>query len=153
MSTNPDTPLWRPEDVLRWSGLAAVGAVMTVTGWYLSAGEVSYRHQTGAIDLAISGCVVAAAAHVVWLMRGRRAIGERRRRVLGEPVSAPLATSVFAQWPYEGRRPRSAVIVGGDGLRHFHRSDCPLAADRSWPSRPVADQEAAGRTACGVCHP
>ncbi len=145
--SRPAPPLWRPEDVLRSMALITAGFVMCAVGWYLASGETNYRHQIGPANLALGGLIVAGIGHVVWAMRGRRAIAERRRRLLGEPALVPLASNVS----YE--RTQSSVIVAGEGMRHYHRSDCPLAVRRPWPSGPADVQEAAGREPCGVCQP
>ena len=39
------------------------------------------------------------------------------------------------------------------GMQHFHRSECPIAAGRSWTPLSRPTHEAAGRTACGICQP
>ena len=152
-ATPPGRRLWSPEDVLRWIALVGGGLVMCVIAWYVAAGKTNFHQQGGQTNLAIGGLIAAGAGHTMWIMRGRRAVSERRRALLRDPVEAPLAHSVFAVWPYEGARPQSPVTVGGEGMQHYHRADCPLAAGRDWPSAPVDEQEAAGRTPCGVCRP
>ena len=47
----------------------------------------------------------------------------------------------------------STHLVGGEGLTHFHRADCAMAAGRDWPELDRSAHERAGRTACGVCKP
>jgi hypothetical protein len=52
-----------------------------------------------------------------------------------------------------------SVVTTGEGLvatgdmRHFHRSDCPIAAGRGWSAEPRRSHEAVGRTPCGICQP
>jgi hypothetical protein len=157
----PEQPLWRAEDALRWAALVAAGFVMCAVGWFLAAGETNYRHQGGPANMALAGLIVAAAGHVAWTMRGRRAIEQRRRRLLGQlaatPMTdrtlSPMADRMLADWSNGEPRASSSPIVGGEGMRHYHRYDCPLAAGRPWPIGSVEEQKAAGRTPCGVCRP
>jgi len=44
-------------------------------------------------------------------------------------------------------------LMAADGMRHFHRPDCPIAAGRNWAPLPRVTHERAGRTACGICQP
>ena len=146
----PEQPLWRAEDVLRWAALVAAGFVMCAVGWFLAAGETNYRHQVGPANMAVAGLIITSIGHVAWTVRGRRAIGQRRRRLLGHLAASPLAGQVSDSWD---SHMSSAPVVAGEGMRHYHRHDCPLAAGRPWPAASAEEQEAAGRTPCGVCRP
>jgi hypothetical protein len=44
-------------------------------------------------------------------------------------------------------------VVAAEGLRRFHRPDCPIAAGRGWSPLPRRAHEAAGRGPCGICRP
>jgi hypothetical protein len=128
---------------------------MWLVGWYLAAGETNYNRQIGSANLAVAGLLLAGAGHVWCIMKGRRAIGERRRQLIGEPAPVPPESLVGGSVSLraEGPTSRSPATVAGKGMRRYHRIECPLAAGRDWPVLPVEEQEAVGRLPCGVCRP
>lgn len=138
---------WAPQMYVVYAGLAVLGAVLFLVGAGVVAKEKLYDDQVAGINIAIAGVVVANAAGVLLLMAGRRAVAARRLKVLGAvPAHAPRVGMIAA--------PASSVaLVGGDGLNHFHRADCVLAAGRYWPSLDRGAHENAGRRPCGVCKP
>jgi hypothetical protein len=148
-------PLWSAEDWVRWALFVAGGLVLWLVGWYLASGEINYSRQIGPANLAVAGLLVAGAGHVWCLMRGRRAIGERRRRLLGDPALAPAGREAAtpAAPHADGTACRPSETVAGDGMMRYHRRGCPLAAGRDWPVLPAEEQEAAGRIPCGACRP
>jgi hypothetical protein len=125
---------------------------MWFVGWYLASGEIKYSRQIGPANLAVAGLLVAGAGHVAYLMRGRRAVGERRRRLLGDPTLAPAgrAAATPAALHLDGA---ASETTAGDGMMRYHRKGCPLAAGRNWAVRSAEEQEAAGRIPCGACRP
>jgi len=142
--------VWSSRDLARWGSVVSVAGVGCFVAWYLAAGDTSYNKQVGPIDLAMVGLLVAAAANIGFLLVGRRAIGVRRRMLVGE--AAPVLARSVA--PVAGTIvPLQTSLVGAPGLRHFHRADCVLAHGRDWPAVTRSEHEAAGRTACGVCRP
>jgi hypothetical protein len=142
--------LWGSEDLLRWVALSVAGLGMVVAGWYVSSGEGRFGRQVGMLDLAVAGVVVACVGHVVWVLEGRRAVGERRRALLGEPLRTAAAGTDGA-----ARIPGSDTdgFVAGVGTRLFHRTGCPLADGRGWSVGSRDEHVEAGRVACGVCRP
>ena len=147
----PPTP-WSVEDLLRWLLLFGAGAVMCVVGWYLSAGDTRFGSQIGPLDLAVSGTVLASIGHSVWLLRGRRTIGERRLRLLGDAEGRRLLSSSDRESPVD-LSDETEVLVAGDGMSHFHREYCSMAAGRAWSRAAREVFVAAGKTPCGVCRP
>ena len=142
--------MWGSEDLLRWVALSVAGLVMVVAGWYVSSGEGRFGRQVGMLDLAVAGVVVACVGHVVWVLEGRRAVGERRRALLGEPLrSGGVGSEV------DGRVAGCEVdgLVAGVGTRLFHRAGCPLAEGRGWSVGSREELVGAGRVPCGVCRP
>jgi hypothetical protein len=138
--------------VLRWAVATAFGAAMCMVAWYLASRDSLWSSQVGPANLAVAGVVVAGYAQVAWLLRGRRAVGARARWLLlleGEDQDA--GRSVVGR--SDEASPDRDMLVAGPGLSYFHRPDCPLAAGRSWSGAVEAEQRAAGRAPCGVCHP
>lgn len=127
--------------------LAVIGAVLFFVGMGVVGNKKTYDDQVPGINLAIVGVVVANAAGVLLLLAGRRSVTARRVGVLGAvPRSQEKVVVITAP-------ASSVVLVGGEGLTHFHRADCAMAAGRDWPELDRAAHERAGRIACGVCKP
>ena len=126
--------------------LAVIGAVLFFVGVGVVGNETVYDDQVPGIDVAIVGVVVANAAGVLLLLAGRRSVTARRVRVLGAAPGGPAAVVITAP-------ASSTMLVGGDGLTHFHRADCAMAVGRDWPELDRDAHERAGRIACGVCMP
>ncbi|GAA0604053.1 hypothetical protein GCM10009547_02230 [Sporichthya brevicatena] len=132
---------------LGYAVLAGLGAALFLTGTGMVSSETVYDDQVPGIDLAILGAVLANAAGVLLLLAGRRSVTARRIAVLGAVPTTQERTAVVAA-------PASSVLLtGGEGLAHFHRADCAMAAGRDWPALDRSAHERAGRTACGVCRP
>ena len=130
-----------------YAALAVIGAVLFFAGMGMVGNEKTYDDQVPGINLAIVGVVVANAAGVLLLLAGRRSVTARRVGVLGGvPKGQAAAVTITAP-------ASSAALVGGEGLTHFHRADCAMAAGRNWPELDRAAHERAGRIACGVCKP
>lgn len=140
--------LWSGDDLLRWAGLLVIGIGLWAVGWYRSGGVSQLGNQIGDVDLAVVGVTLASVSHAIWLLRGRRAIGERRRLLLGDPVTSepqPIAkSSDVPQAP--------ARFVAGDNSRFFHRPGCPMAQGRSWGTEP-GEADLSTQIPCGVCRP
>ena len=127
--------------------LAVLGAVLFFVGTGMVGNETVYDDQVPGMNVAIVGVVLANAAGVLLLLAGRRSVASRRVSVLGAmPDAQEMALSITAP-------ASSALLVGGEGLTHFHRADCAMAAGREWPALERGAHERAGRRACGVCTP
>ena len=68
---------WARTHLLALVVLNALGGVLIGVAWYWSAGRT--EAQTAPLNLAVVAMMVAGAGNGLWLMRGRRAIGARRR--------------------------------------------------------------------------
>ncbi|HEY1828494.1 MAG TPA: hypothetical protein VGF87_10755 [Acidimicrobiales bacterium] len=157
--TSPRTrALWKADDLLRWCFMLAIGAVAIGVSWYVCAGDANFNQQIGPADAALGGLLVAGLGNATWLLRGRRALGERRRTLLGDgpAVAQPSVRRVEVARARSDDRPGETgeLYVAGEGLERFHRSDCALAAGREgWQAMTRQGHETAGRRACDVCRP
>ena len=154
--------LWSAEDLLRWALVTGLGGIVIAVSWYVCAGDASFNRQIGPLDAAVAGAVVSGLGNAVWLLRGRRALGERRRALLADPlvaidtgdpgavrrVSTPAGTGTVSPVTSEAE-----LLVAGEGLLRFHRPDCILASGRAWTSATREQHEDTGRLPCGVCRP
>jgi hypothetical protein len=155
--------LWGPDDLLRWAFAILVAAIVIGVAWYVAAGELSLNQQIGPMDGAVAGVVVSGFGNATWLLRGRRAVGERRRALLPDPVAQVQRARMS-----RGRSPAPVVDVrsaatpvveverflAGPDMERYHLSACALAAGRAgWTTMTRQEHTAAGRKPCGVCQP
>jgi hypothetical protein len=143
--------LWRPEDFMRWVLTVGLGGIVLVASWYVCAGDASFYRQIGPLNGAVAGVIIAGLGNVMWLLRGRRMIGERRRALLPDPVVVAAGDEVAT-----GTAPSASdleLYVAGEGLARFHRPGCTLAVGRSWTGAPRQAHLELGRRPCGVCRP
>lgn len=146
--------LWVRQDAVVCAVLLGAGLALWFVGWLQASNEVSFSDQRSPLNLAVLGTMLGSAGYVLWFLRGRRAIG-LRRRLIAERRRAQLRPSTPGPHVAATLTPRSAspVLIAGAALARYHRADCPLAAGREWASALRGEHEAAGRQACGVCLP
>jgi hypothetical protein len=160
----PNWSLWSAEDLLRWLLTVGAGAIVVAVSWYVCAGDASFNRQIGPLDAAAAGLVLGGLGNVMWLVRGRRVLGERRRALLPDPLtliagsagaagSAPTALAPVPAAVEEIAGDPAGLFVAGDGLARFHRPGCALAEGRDWVASSRRQHEDAGRMPCGICRP
>ena len=140
---------WATPDLVRLIAFVATGAVGCAVAWTGVSAHAELGDQTGWIALGVAAFGVAVVGQSLWLRQGRRAVAAHAARVLGGaaalapagPRGAPVTASATEQ------------LVAAEGLRRFHRSECPIAAGHGWSPLPRRTHEAAGRIACGICKP
>lgn len=151
--------LWGAEDLLRWVIAAGLGGIVIAVGWYIAAGEATFGQQVGPLDAALAGLFLSAVGNLGWLLRGRRALGERRKLLLPNVVGTAASEVAPAVVVHPVLSPSSAasaseVFLAGEGMERYHRPDCALAAGRTgWTTATRREHEVAGRRPCGVCRP
>ena len=148
--------LWQADSLLRWGVTSGVGGIVIAVAWYVAAGEASFSQQVGPIDAALAGLLIAGVGNLAWLLRGRRALGERRRLLLPDIVPAATVTKVVGE--HEAALASEAggdqTFVAGEGMERYHRPGCALATGRDdWTAMTRAAHETVGRRPCGVCRP
>lgn len=151
---------WRGTDLLRLSVTAVLGVALLVTSWYGAARQGAFDKQSPWIDLGIVAGIVFGAGNCVWVLQGRRRIGERRNRLIPFTAEAVDLYRWRPVWNTSDQPPASGAAVAptnngrGDGLvraegmRFAHRPNCPLVDGKtvsgvrgnSWPR-------------CLICHP
>jgi hypothetical protein len=153
--------LWSAEDFMRWVLAIGAGGIVVAVSWYVCSGDVSFDKQIGPLDAAVAGLVLAGLGNVMWLMRGRRVLGERRRALLPDPVMAVASAGTVRRVSGDaggaaavaGDGAEAGLLVAGAGMVRFHRPDCALAAGRGWSGATRTEHEGLGRQPCGVCRP
>jgi hypothetical protein len=137
---------WSRGDVVRLIVGVVAGGIVVALAWNGAATESRLDGQKGFIAIGVAGFLVAVLAQSLWLRQGRKAVAA---------YAATIRTSIaplMAQPPPTPVINREGLVAAAD-LRHFHRSDCPIAAGRGWGAEPRRTHEAAGRTPCGICNP
>lgn len=140
--------LWSPDALARWGMTLATSFVLLVGGWFSTSGTGQYDEQVVGLAVAVGAVILAAGSGVSLVLKGRRAVGQRRLVLLGEsPVrdevaKADVATEVGVV----------ALVASSDRLR-YHRADCVMARGRDYPAASGAQHESQGRLPCGVCRP
>jgi hypothetical protein len=134
---------WSDNDLLLLVAVWILGAAFVAASYEVISGKPRFEDQAGWLSLAVAGVVVAFAGQAIWLLRGRRAVGERCHALLFAEHRVRGSYSALA---------RSETLVAGDGLALYHRADCPMVGER-WRTAVRSAHEAAGRVACGICRP
>ena len=101
------------------------------------------RDQIGWLNLAVVGGVVGAATDASWLLAGRRAIGQRRRRLLPDVVD-PVR-------PAGAALPIALAWCWVPGTHRAHRDGCQLAAGKPTVEVDGARIQAECLVRCELC--
>jgi hypothetical protein len=120
--------------------LNLVAVVVIVIGWYGASTRGTVSSQTPWADAAIVGAILAGIADCMWLLQGRRAIGEQRRTLLTLESWQARTANVLPP-------AASDQLVRAAGMSRVHRPHCPLVAGKktSVVRRPGSAQR------CGIC--
>ncbi len=141
---------WNRADLLRWAVPTAVGAVLCIVAWAISSGQARESDQAGPLFLAIVALMVSGISHALWLLRGRRAVGERQRE---------LCTEARLLRPRDRVAPPAAILQGAvavlvtPGASFIHRFECTFVANRPVRHTSKAEATESGMMPCGVCKP
>lgn len=139
---------WRDGDIVMVSLTALAGGIAIVAAWFGAGGTATPSQQSFWLQLAIVGFAVSAVGLSLWLLRGRRAVGERRVALVSlDPGSEPPVT----EQPRRGARGVSTStaplgLVRAAGMKYVHHADCPLMAGKTVQPASLGDGEP-----CGMC--
>lgn len=140
---------WRDGDLVAVTATALVGVIAILLGWFGASGSPAPARQMLWLNITVAGVLIFAIGNCLWLLRLRRAVGERR---------AGLVSLEVADEEPEGHHPAGAVAhldwtavmaaewVRGDGMARVHRPDCPVVAGKHVWSADAGDGEL-----CAVC--
>lgn len=146
---------WGAEDIVRWSTTVLLGLALVAVGGFEAHSQKLFHHQFSWTALATAGAIAVFYGNAVWLLRGRRRIGERMHSLLRsyDPAQARRQAVGESGIQSTGRVPDRGELVAPLGATYFHRPRCPLARGRETVSASRAGHAAAGRVPCGVCAP
>lgn len=132
---------WAVGDAVGLYLATLAGLVMIFVAWYNASGSDRLSTMVAWTNLGVGGIIVSGTANALWLLSGRRAVGERRRWLLEvTDEDQPMET-------------RSERLVAGPGMTRFHLESCPLVVGKSATAASRKEHAAAGRRPCGVCEP
>lgn len=138
---------WRLADMLSLYAMAGVGFVALIVAWWGVSGTTRLSHQMMWVNVGAAGLLIVGAGNCLWLLAGRRAVGERRRLLLDryEAVGGELEP------PHtNGSGPKPVTVTG---MRHYHRPGCQLVEGKATSAASVAAHRRARRHPCGMCNP
>src|SRR2546423_920600 len=122
-ATLPDR-LWRSPVRAATFGSTLAGVVLVALGWVGVSGTRVVSHQLPWLVTSIAGLGLAALGQGVWVLSGRRTLGQGFVAVLPAPSRRAGADVQAADAPSERRDDGALVAVDGRvGL--YHRLACP----------------------------
>lgn len=128
-----------------------LGLITILAAWFGSSHTASLTGRMLWLNAAVAGFAVAAIGLGLWLMAGRRAVGERRFSLvsLEEPAAEPASAKAGRRMKRGSGETASLELVRVPGTRRVHAPDCPLVAGKQ------VEQAAVSETSerCGVCTP
>jgi hypothetical protein len=160
-----DSP-WAERDLIRSTGLLAVGLIVLAICWYGVSGEANFHRQIVWIAAASGGIVVAVIGLASWLLAGLRTVHNEmhevaeavRVAVLGDSPAMPVDYDEFADLdgadldgPEAARPEREAIYVIGAGMTRVHLPSCRLVRGKLASEVSRSDIEARGLRYCEVC--
>lgn len=141
---------WRDADIVMVSAAALVCVIAIASAWFGAARAGSVAAQAAWLQVGVAGFAVFAGGACLWLLRGRRAVGERRSGLIS--LDDRLVDKVPADSPAAGTRggPGSTAsyeLVRSVGMTRVHLPECPLLAGKRVEPATFSDGPP-----CGVCH-
>ena len=146
---------WGIESGVRSILLTLASGFGLIITWYGVSGRGVFQDQIPWLSAGIVILMVSLFGQGTLIVRGRRALGERRSQLLADSLAsveiAPRAmtggsldTRSFAISDIE-----RVVVV--DGLNLFHRAGCPMLSGRATTTLTRHAARAAGLDPCGIC--
>jgi hypothetical protein len=139
--------LWRRTDVAQLALMVAIGVILLAVSWWKTSGAASVPAQNAWVVAGGAGLLFSGVGTSGWLLAGRRAVGQRSRR---------LAT-VLARQRRARRRCRTALVevdvVSAETMTRYHRPACRLVVGKSTTSSSPGAFQQQGLRPCGVCLP
>jgi hypothetical protein len=143
----PRSP-WRDSEISTTAITVLVGAIAIVAASFSAKHATSLPQQTMWLDVAVAGFAVSATGLGLWLMRGRRAVGERRVSLVSLEPAVPEPAPVRPSPVKRSTRTAPSLFVRVPGTRRLHDRACPLVAGKEVEPAALDTGEP-----CGVCTP
>jgi hypothetical protein len=143
---NPSAPMLPVRAVRFCFGLAALGLLAMVVGWYQAAGRLRVEDQVSWAVLSVAGTTAVGLVTVLLVLAERRAVEQRLRGVLDSVAERHGSTAERAV-----ASDTAAALVATDDMGRYHRPSCRLTHGKPVRASERAAHEAAGRRPCGIC--
>jgi hypothetical protein len=140
VSASRPTP-WTVAQVRAVAACDIGAAVLVLAAALLAADQDSLGDQIVLIDLAVAGLLLAVVAHAALFLSARRAVGQRRLRLLPDLDRRARPTSTSSEGPQ----------VWLPGTARVHRADCPMVAGKAAKPITPARVRSKGLDRCEVC--
>jgi hypothetical protein len=145
---------WGVESGVRWAVLTLGCGVGLVGVWWEIAGRGVFSTQVGWLTAGIAVLMLTLYAHASLVIRGRRAVGERRAGLIDDGLASlvPLMvgeTAGIDEFASGGMPVTDVVVVEGVGM--FHVAGCQMTAGRAVSVLPRGTAIAGGLDPCGIC--
>jgi hypothetical protein len=148
---------WGRDSGIRWVLLTPACAVAMFVAWFGVSGRGILPTQIGWLTAGIVTLMVALYVQASLVIRGRRAVGERRYRLISDAVldiEAGVVPHGLAHGRDRAAAPRQtepARVLTVAGLNLYHRPECPMVDGRHGTLllKSVADDR--GMQPCGIC--
>lgn len=123
---------WRDGDVVTACLAGLLGGFAVGVAWFGASGTSSIAAQAVWLNVAVGGLMVCGFGIALWLLRGRRSVGERRADLvsLADAVPSTEPTSVGLPPAETAGGTEPLLLVRAPGMRRAHDPGCPLVAGK-----------------------
>lgn len=138
---------WRDSDIVLVATASLLGLIAIAAASFGAHRADSPARQTAWLHLAIVGLALTGLGIGLWLLRGRRAVGDRRVALISlEGAGVDTPDSATARPSAVPGRTEHLGLVRAAGMDRLHHRNCPLVA-----GKPVVPVRLGDGERCGVC--
>ena len=145
---------WEAHHLLRACVTLGVSAIGLMIAWWGASGTAKLSSELAWMNLGVAGLVVFGATLAMWLLAGRRALGQRQAAMR---VSLEATVAKREGRPDTDSSAKAAAgadaLVWANGGTLYHRADCQLVAGKVLRSATLHAHDRARRKACQICLP
>lgn len=120
--------------------------------WFGAAGSGEPARGILWLDAAVGDVIAMAVVIALWILGGRRAVGEYRKLLLSVVESRP-SPAAFGQVTAVSRVGGPGRLVSGAQMTKYHREGCPLVSGKAVRAATARAHQRRGLQPCGVCRP
>jgi hypothetical protein len=136
---------WRLGDLYLVIGSAIIGIVLIAMARVAVRDQPSLATEVRWMNVAVTGVIVLGTGIVLWLLAGRRAVGDLRRHLLAQLHAAQAAPT--SRHPLDS--PSTSEFVTAARMTRYHSPGCLLVAGKS--TEAVTPAQLDRLHPCGVC--
>ena len=144
---------WRYGDLLALAGMALAGFAFVGVAAFASSRTSDLATQVRWTNVAVVGVIVLGVGNLLWLITGRRAVGELRRVLVPRLLAFESCTARAGVGAGDVELDAVAAFVSSRIMTKYHLRTCALVRDKAVRAASLAVHERRGRRPCGVCLP